>query len=138
MTTTEKLLNELNDKKGLSYPDVGYSYFADIKGDGRNIRSVYTIINENGGVCYNRSLNGETPRKRCANIRQAMIDVRHPIKFKDGETDHRYKICKQFTGRENISFVAMFCDEWIKPQSYDTYAQALKVVNTYHNERGIA
>lgn len=39
-TTTEKLLTQLNIKRGLEYRDIGYSYFADIRGDGRNIRSV--------------------------------------------------------------------------------------------------
>lgn len=71
MNTTEKLLKELNAARGLKYPDIGYSYFADIKGDGRNIRSIYIIINENGGVCYS-SLNGKTPRERCNKIRRAI------------------------------------------------------------------
>ena len=72
MTTTEKLLNQLNQLKGLSSDQIGYSYFADIKGDGRNIKSIYTIMNQAGGVVYS-SLNAETPRKRCDKIR-AEID----------------------------------------------------------------
>ena len=70
-STTERLLEELNAAKGLSYPQVGYSYFADVKGDGRNIRSVYTIVNAQGGVSYS-PYNAATPRQRCANIRAAI------------------------------------------------------------------
>ncbi|QXN71369.1 hypothetical protein RCGINGERSNAP_101 [Rhodobacter phage RcGingersnap] len=29
---TERLLAELNAARGLKYPDLGYSYFADVKG----------------------------------------------------------------------------------------------------------
>lgn len=70
-TTTEKLLTQLNIKRGLEYPDIGYSYYADIRGDGRNIRSVWTIINEGGGVTYS-NLNGSTPRETCDKIREAI------------------------------------------------------------------
>ncbi len=70
-STTDKLLDELNALKGLEYPAIGYSYFADIKGDGRNHRSVYTIINEGGGVTYS-SLNAASPRQRCDKIRAAI------------------------------------------------------------------
>ena len=78
VTTTEKLLNELNELRGLKYPQIGYAYFADIKGDGRNIKSVYTITNEAGGVQYS-SLNGKSPRKRCENIRQAIADEKRKL-----------------------------------------------------------
>ncbi len=73
-TTTDKLLEQLNALHGVKYPEKGYSYFADIKGDGRNIKSVYTIINEGGGVTYS-SLNASTPAKRCQNIREAIGDL---------------------------------------------------------------
>lgn len=52
----------LNAKHGKSYPDIGYSYYADIKGDGRNMRQVYTIISEGGGVTRSH-MNGATMRK---------------------------------------------------------------------------
>lgn len=68
---TDALLDNLNATKGLTYPQVGYSYFADVKGDGRNIRSVYTIVNHAGGVTYS-TLNGRTSRARCQNIRAAI------------------------------------------------------------------
>ena len=67
MNTTEKLLQELNEKRGLSYPQVGYSYFADVKGNGSSSKAVYTIVNENGGVSRSH-LNG-SPRVRCNKIR---------------------------------------------------------------------
>ena len=73
-STTERLLEELNAAKGLSYPQVGYSYFADVKGDGRNIRSVYTIVNAQGGVTYS-NFNAATPRQRCNKIRAAITAV---------------------------------------------------------------
>lgn len=68
MTTTDKLLGQLNGLKGLTYPDVGYSYFADVKGDGTNNKSIYTIVNENGGVAYSE-MNALTSRARCEKIR---------------------------------------------------------------------
>lgn len=55
-------LEKLNSSKGLVYPNIGYSYYADIKGDGRNIRSVYTITNADGGVTRS-FMNGATKRK---------------------------------------------------------------------------
>jgi hypothetical protein len=74
-STTESLLGELNASKGLVYPQIGYSFFADVKGDGRNIRSVYTVINEGGGVTYSE-FNAATPRERCNKIRAAISAVK--------------------------------------------------------------
>ena len=75
MTVTEKLLSELNKKKGLSYPQVGYSYYADIKGDGLNNKRVYAIIGEFGGVRFDTNLNSATAKGRCDNIRQAIAEL---------------------------------------------------------------
>lgn len=72
-TTTEKLLNELNAARGLKYPDIGYSFFADVKGDGTNRRRVYTIINTGGGVTFSE-LNAATARQRCDKIRAAITN----------------------------------------------------------------
>lgn len=47
-TTTARLLRELNAKRGFNYPDVGYSYFADVKGNGIHNPQIYTIINPKG------------------------------------------------------------------------------------------
>ena len=73
-TTTARLLRELNAKRGFKYPDIGYSYFADVKGNGIYNPQVYTIINSKGGVCYS-ALNAETARQRCQNIRAAIAKV---------------------------------------------------------------
>ena len=70
-TTTEKLVNALNNERGLSYPDVGYLMYQDVRGDGRNIRSLYSIINADGGVVYSQH-NASTARKRCKNLREAI------------------------------------------------------------------
>ena len=43
--TTTKLIEKLNAANGKEYPDVGFVYFADVKGDGRNIKSVYHVRN---------------------------------------------------------------------------------------------
>lgn len=64
-------LKTLNASKGLVYPAVGYSYYADIKGDGRNMRKVYTIINEGGGVTRSH-MNGDTQRETVLNINAAI------------------------------------------------------------------
>ena len=70
-TVTERLLAELNAIRGVKYPQIGYSYFADIRGNGDNRRRVYVITNENGGVSYSE-LNGATSRQRCDKIRDAI------------------------------------------------------------------
>lgn len=74
-TMTEKLLAELNAKKGLRYPDIGYSYWADIKCDGNYSPMVWTIINEIGGVTIS-DLNAKQPHMRCRNIRHAILGVK--------------------------------------------------------------
>lgn len=75
-TKTDKLLDELNALRGLQYPDIGFSYFADITGDGTNRRRVYEIINKSGGVRFSE-LNAATPRKRCDKIRAAIEKVQN-------------------------------------------------------------
>lgn len=77
MTTTEKLLIELNAARGVAYPDPGYTYFADVRGDGRNIKSVWTIL-ASGGVTRS-DLNAATPRQRCDKIRDAIAKEKHGV-----------------------------------------------------------
>lgn len=74
-TVTEKLLSQLNAARGLKYPDIGYSYFADVTGDGRKHRSIYTIINAGGGVTYS-DMNASNSRGRCDNVRAAITMLR--------------------------------------------------------------
>lgn len=74
LTKTDTLLAELNAKRGLRYPLVGYTYFANLRGDGRNIRAIYTIINQGGGVTYSH-LNDSTPKGRLAKIVRELANV---------------------------------------------------------------
>jgi len=67
---TTKALAELNAARGLTYPMTGYTYWADIKGDGRYRPSVWVIINDQGGVTYS-TLNHERGAKRVERIREA-------------------------------------------------------------------
>ena len=60
-------LTRLNDRNKVVYPNVGYAYFADIKGDVVYRPRVYKIINANGGVAHS-TLNGKTKRETVANI----------------------------------------------------------------------
>lgn len=68
-------LKTLNEKRGFEYPNVGYAYYADIKGDGRNIRMVYSIINPGGGVTRS-PLNGYTMRETLEKITRAIETAR--------------------------------------------------------------
>ena len=56
------LLEEINLLNGnCQYPEIGHLRYANIAGDGRNYRTVYVIVNPNGGV---RSVhNGRTPKE---------------------------------------------------------------------------
>lgn len=74
-TETDKLLDKLNERRGVQYPQVGYLYFADIRGDGSNIKRVYQIINIGGGVSLAHDLNDRNPVKRCAKIRAALASA---------------------------------------------------------------
>lgn len=69
---TDELLAILNEARGFKSRDIGFSFFADIKGDGRDIRSVYTVINAGGGVTYSH-MNAGSPKGRIQRI-QAEID----------------------------------------------------------------
>lgn len=69
--TTQALLKTLNEKRGLKYPAVGYTYFADVRGDGVFSPRVYEVTTPSGGVNLS-PLNNADPRKRCAAIRAAI------------------------------------------------------------------
>jgi len=77
MNTTEKLLAEYNQIRGLAYGDIGYVYFADVVGDGRRIRKVYVIRNQNGGVGLS-SLHDSNPKRRSDKIRAAIAAASRP------------------------------------------------------------
>lgn len=71
MSVTSRLLAELNAARGLVYPDIGYSYFGDVKGDGVFRPRVYTIV-QGGGVTLS-DLNAPSARQRCNKIRAAIL-----------------------------------------------------------------
>lgn len=66
-TIISTLCDLINEANNIQYPQPGYYYFADVKGDGRNIKSVY-IVMSGGGVVYS-SANGSSRRKTAENLR---------------------------------------------------------------------
>ena len=70
MSTIVKLCHSINTARGLEYPAVGYLYFGDVKGDGRNSRRVWAVTNTNGAVTAVH--NGKTYRETAANLRQIL------------------------------------------------------------------
>jgi len=73
MSTIVKLCHAINTARGLEYPAVGYLYFADVNGDGRNIRRVWAVINRDGGIVATH--NGKTYRETAANLRQILNTI---------------------------------------------------------------
>jgi len=69
-STIDKLCEAFNKKYERTYPMPGFLRFADIKGDGRNRRNVYIIVNEGGGVAA--IYNGATYRETAANLRSVL------------------------------------------------------------------
>lgn len=58
-----KACKALNTARGVVYPQKGYTYFADIRGDGASRPSLWVIVNEQGGIAsstLNRSTRKET------------------------------------------------------------------------------
>ena len=62
MTRTEAACKDHNERKGLTRNQVGYIYYADVKGNGR--KAVWAVINENGGV----TRSGHNQRSAAATI----------------------------------------------------------------------
>jgi hypothetical protein len=73
MSTIVKLCHAINIARGLEYPAVGYLYFGDVKGDGRNSRRVWAVTNTNGAVTAVH--NGKTYRETAANLRQILNTI---------------------------------------------------------------
>ena len=61
-------LRELNSLRGLTYPQIGYLFFGDVKGDGAYKPTIWRICNEHGGVSY-APLGSKSLRNTLANIR---------------------------------------------------------------------
>ena len=73
MSTIVKLCHAINAARGLEYPAVGYLYFGDVKGDGRNIRRVWVVTSTRGSVTAVH--NGKTYRETAANLRQILNTI---------------------------------------------------------------
>jgi len=71
-TKTEKLLNQLNQLRGKVYPDKGYMFWADVRGDGSGRKGCYTIINGDGGITSNK-YSGVSNRVRCEWLRRDIV-----------------------------------------------------------------
>ena len=71
-TVTEKLLHLVNVAKGVKVTDIGYSYWADVKGNGIYSPSIWTIVNAIGGVTYS-DLNRLSSLKRCNRLRAEIM-----------------------------------------------------------------
>jgi hypothetical protein len=56
----DKLCDAINAADGLTYPEPGYLYYANIVGDGRKHRNVYATM-KGGGVCA--VFNGKNTRE---------------------------------------------------------------------------
>lgn len=134
MTVTQKLVDAINTRKNLSYPQKGYLLFQDVKGDGRNIKSLYVITGDNGGVSYSE-LNASTPRKRCAKLRDFLISDFLAL------PDERYSADLENCGHEKPRFVARFCGEWLRASPHNmqvpacvTYDAAVAYCVNHHEE----
>lgn len=69
-TVISKLCDQINTVRRVSYPNKGYLYFADIRGDGPRKRRVYCIANDSGGVTAVH--NGITHRQTAKNLREVL------------------------------------------------------------------
>lgn len=69
-TVIDTLCEAINKASRVTYPQKGYTYFADIRGDGQRNRRVYIITGDSGGVtaCY----NGRTYRETAAKLREVL------------------------------------------------------------------
>lgn len=68
-TVIDRLCDEINALNGgCTFPQLGHLRYADIRGDGRNRRYVYAIVNQQGGVVGVH--NGATPRETARNLRR--------------------------------------------------------------------
>ena len=74
-----RALKAMNDARGVVYPQRGYTYWADIRGDGRYRPGLYVIINEHGGVT-NSTLARKTRRETLAVIERMTAKARDGIK----------------------------------------------------------
>jgi len=67
--TIDKLCAAINEARRVVYPQKGYLYFANIKGDGTRRRRVYMITNEAGGVT---AIHNGSYRQTAKNLREVL------------------------------------------------------------------
>lgn len=75
-TKIDSAVDALNAQRGLKYPMVGHLRYANIVGDGRSYRSLYVIINDQGGVGYSE-YNDRTTHRTLGKLRAALGDLKH-------------------------------------------------------------
>jgi hypothetical protein len=69
----KKAVAELNNRRGLEYPSIGYLLYQDVGGWGVYAPSFYSVVNKDGGVTNVASLyRGNTMRQTLANIEAAI------------------------------------------------------------------
>jgi hypothetical protein len=69
----DKLCEQINNARGVVYPQVGCLMYANIAGDGRRHRTVYQISNADGGVCP--AHNSCSPRVTASNLRGVLVHL---------------------------------------------------------------
>ena len=72
-TIIDTLCQAINKANGVTYPNTGYLMFSDIRGDGRNKRSVYRVSNKDGGVMSVH--NGKTYKQTADNLRVKLSEA---------------------------------------------------------------
>ena len=72
-STIDKLCEAINKARNVAYPEIGYLYFADVWGDGRNVRRVYSVCNNLGGVT--RCHNAASYKQTAQNLRQVLEEL---------------------------------------------------------------
>ena len=70
-----KACKALNAARGVVYPEKGYTYFADVRGDGTSRPSLWVIINEHGGVASS-TLNRATRKETLAVVERMTAKAR--------------------------------------------------------------
>jgi hypothetical protein len=78
----DKLCEQINNARGVVYPQVGCLMYANIAGDGRRHRTVYQISNADGGVCP--AHNSCSPRVTASNLRGVLAETKGLTTLHDG------------------------------------------------------
>jgi hypothetical protein len=80
--TIDNLCEQINNARGVVYPQVGYLMYANIAGDGRRHRTVYAVINPDGGLCAVH--NSYSTRVTVSNLRRVLADTKGLTTLHDG------------------------------------------------------